>query len=87
MPNNPNHFGSFLDKTLQDMKISRSAFATLVFTDRETVKKWCNGHEHPKRDQLNRISNVLSIPLDLMDRRIEDDKRTVFSESDGKDNL
>lgn len=76
-----NHFGSRLDKTLQDMKISRSTLATLVCVDRDTVKKWCNGQEHPNREQLKRISDVLSIPLDLMNARIEDDKKSAIQAS------
>lgn len=76
-----NHFGSLLDKTLQDMKISRSTLATLVCVERDTVKKWCNGQEHPNSIQLKRISDVLSIPLDLMNARIEDDKKSAIQAS------
>lgn len=76
-----NYFGSFLDKTLQDMKISRMTLATLVCVERDTVRKWCNGKEHPNGTQLRRISDVLNIQMDQMERRIEDDKKAAIQVS------
>lgn len=67
-------FGSYLDRYLQDHKIKRKTFATLVGEAVDTVRLWVSGDEIPKGYHLVRIASIINVDVANLDEMVEQDR-------------
>lgn len=69
-----------LRKAREEKHYSQAELANLVFTTRQSISNWENGKKIPTLENVNKLSEVLNIPLEELIVRKEEEKQSTNEE-------